>query len=544
MKRVSVIVGILAVLSSTAWSRDAYATVERFALIIGQNRGAPGEVELRYAEDDANKMYDVLRQLGNFRAEHTVLMRGTDAAGVRLALRDLDRRIRAHHNSGGQPAMLLVYYSGHADARDLHLDDTRLPLRELKQALAQSSAALRIVVLDSCRSGALTRVKGGQPAAQVRIQVRQNHTSAGTIFLTASSAGEDAQESDELSGSFFTHYLVSGLLGAADADSDGQVLLQEAYRYAYQHTLRASSRTLAGTQHPTFHYDVRGREQIVLTRVRLSRRRAIVQLPRDRTYLLFQGGRDGPVVAEVGRYDPVRRISVPAGRYFVRARAQRYLLEGGVTLVGGREQIASDQLFQRIDYARLVRKGVSDIRSVHGPRAGVRTRASLFNAGVCMGPYVGYAIQARNFTVVPRFDYCRAIGPDTTSAATSDATSDESLEATLAVHIAREWDLPWVTLGAALAPGVSLLGDSSIVTGSVFGNLRAVAVVGAHLSAIAELMGSSYAILEVGAQTYIQQKQINIFDASSTFRDPPKEVINELDAAIVLSVGAGIGVRF
>ena len=61
--------------------------------------------------------------------------------------------------------------------------------------------------------------------------------------LAATAASEDAQESDELRGSFFTHYLVSGLLGAADEDGDGAVTLAEAYDHAYAATLRATSRT-------------------------------------------------------------------------------------------------------------------------------------------------------------------------------------------------------------------------------------------------------------------------------------------------------------
>jgi uncharacterized caspase-like protein len=77
--------------------------------------------------------------------------------------------------------------------------------------------------------------------------------------LTASSANEDAQESDEIKGSFFTHALVSGLMGAADRDKNGVVVLEEAYRHAYDATVRASSRTFAGMQHPTFHYDSAGR---------------------------------------------------------------------------------------------------------------------------------------------------------------------------------------------------------------------------------------------------------------------------------------------
>ncbi len=160
--------------------------------------------------------------------------------------------------------MLLVYYSGHADAGALHLGGSRLELAELEQLVRGSAAAFRLLVLDSCRSGALTRVKGGTPIPPFDIQLNERVTGEGAVFLTSSSASEDSQESDELKGSFFTHALLSGLLGAADENGDGKVTLDEAYRHAYEATLRASSRTLAGTQHPTFQYDLRGTGDLVL----------------------------------------------------------------------------------------------------------------------------------------------------------------------------------------------------------------------------------------------------------------------------------------
>jgi hypothetical protein len=57
---------------------------------------------------------------------------------------------------------------------------------------------------------ALTRVKGGHAIPPFAV-APPSIASEGVAFLTSSAANEDAQESDALSGSFFTHYLVSGL---------------------------------------------------------------------------------------------------------------------------------------------------------------------------------------------------------------------------------------------------------------------------------------------------------------------------------------------
>jgi len=147
------------------------------------------------------------------------------------------------------------------------------------------------------------------PAFAARVD--EQLSGEGVVFLTSSSANEDAQESDEIQGSFFTHYFRSGLLGAADDDADGRVTLDEAYRYAHSSTLRASSRTWAGLQHPTFRYELRGQGELVLSELpRATGSHASLSFPADRDYLVMATDPLGPVVAEVSRYARGRTLSV------------------------------------------------------------------------------------------------------------------------------------------------------------------------------------------------------------------------------------------
>jgi hypothetical protein len=90
--------------------------------------------------------------------------------------------------------------------------------------------------------------------------------------MTSSAEGEDSQESDALSGSFFTHYFNSGLIGAADQNHDGLVTLAEAFSFASEQTYRATVATAAGPQHPTFRFDLGGRQDLVLARPRTPRK--------------------------------------------------------------------------------------------------------------------------------------------------------------------------------------------------------------------------------------------------------------------------------
>ncbi|HET9751788.1 MAG TPA: caspase family protein, partial [Myxococcales bacterium] len=283
----------------------AAAQVEKFAMVVGNDTGQPPDAALRYSETDAARMAAVLQEVGGVRPENLVLLRGQDAATVRRALIAVNDRVRA---ARGQ-TVLIVYYSGHADAGALHLGGTSLELPELEQLVRGSAASFRLLVLDACRSGALTRVKGGAPIPPFEIRIDERVAGEGAVFLTSSSASEDSQESDDIKGSFFSHALISGLLGAADENGDGRVTLDEAYRYAYDATLRASSRTLAGLQHPTFQYEVRGQGNLVLSTLDGNAPgRAWVSLPAGRTWLLFNGSEEGAVVAEVGARDKARRL--------------------------------------------------------------------------------------------------------------------------------------------------------------------------------------------------------------------------------------------
>lgn len=394
--------GLLCVL---AWHGTALAE-ERHAIVIGNNRGEAGEVPLRYAEADAEKMAGVLLDVGGVAAEHLVLLQGADVADVRRALVTVNERIRS-----GRPeeSVLIVYYSGHADEEALHLGDTALGLDELRGLVQGSAAAFRLLMLDACRSGGLTQVKGGRMIPPSTMFFRDDLVGQGMVYLSATAADEDAQESEEIRGSFFTHYLVTGLLGAADVDGDGAVDLNEAYRFAYDNTLRASSRSLGGTQHPTFRQDIKGKGDIVLTRWSAPGDRAFMRFPPGQTWLVIRDSEGGAIIAEVGAQDRYRTIGVRPGQYFVRGRGRDALLEGTVEAQPRSTIDVANVSLERTAYARLVRKGGSQApKVVHGIQLAYRLRSGLeSNSTVCQGMFGGYSADLRAVTLIGRIGFCR-----------------------------------------------------------------------------------------------------------------------------------------
>ncbi len=426
----------------------AAAQVERFAVVVGNDVGQPPDVALSYAETDASRVASVLQEVGGVRPENLIELRGQDAATVRRTLIAVNERVR----TAGRQTVLVVYYSGHADAGALHLGATQLEMGELEQLVRGSAATFRLLILDACRSGALTRVKGGAPIPPFDIRLGERVAGEGAVFLTSSSASEDSQESDEIKGSFFTHALVSGLLGAADENGDGRVTLDEAYRYAYETTLRASSRTLAGMQHPTFQYEVRGQGDLVLATLEpKAPNRAWIELPQGRTWLLFQGSQDGAVVGEVGAHDKSRRLSVRAGRYFVRGRGADMLLEGVLDAPAGSSLPLDESRLERTKYARLVRKGGGGADAVASVEAEGRLRSSLVDdAGVCSGAALGVAVALQEITLTPRFGWCRSSFANPGIHASVDQYD-------LELSAAHVWDLRLVSLELGLTAGGALL---------------------------------------------------------------------------------------
>jgi hypothetical protein len=429
-----------------ALSRLAAGEVARYALVIGHDRGHADDPDLRYAETDARRLADALIELGRFAPDRVTVLRGPSPDAVQGALIGLNDRIRTR----GEPAVLVVFYSGHADARALHLGGQDLALDRLEQLVRGSAAAFRLLIVDACRSGALTRVKGGTPVPAAPIVLAERLPADGLVVWTSSSATEDAQESDELGGSFFTHHLVSGLLGAADANGDAAVSLGEAYAYAYDATLRASSKTLAGVQHATFREDARGVADLTLSWLD-GPGRGLAVFPPGHDYLVMRGGPDGAVVAEVGARDAERRVSLRSGRYFVRARTPDALLEGTIAIAAGARTAVDEAGLARIAYARLVRKGAGGRRRADRVELGYTVRSSVYaDAGPCHGVTGGWAADLAAFSLGVRGVACRGGARN----AFLDASHDQLGAEGRAVHA---WDAGRVSVALGVLGGAGLL---------------------------------------------------------------------------------------
>jgi hypothetical protein len=293
--------------------------LHRFAVIAGNDRGGVDTRRLLYAGADARKVYDILTRLGGVRTEDANLIVDGSAADLQAALARVER-LAAEATRRGEHTALFFYYSGHAKDGALRLGDSRLSLDALKALVAAAPVDIRIAILDSCRSGAMTRSKGARKAPAFEIESESPRDAKGLVILTSSASDEDSQESDLIGGSYFSHHLASGLLGGADRSGDGRVTLFEAYAYAYDRTVADTADSAAGAQHPTFSYDLAGNGDLVLTDV--AARHEGIYLPREApSGVYFMVDSQGFVAAEINKGDGVdRRVALAPGRYRVKRR--------------------------------------------------------------------------------------------------------------------------------------------------------------------------------------------------------------------------------
>ena len=382
------------VATSLCAAARAGAEPTRILVAVGQKNGLPAEQPLRYADRDAVRVRDVLVGLGGVRAEDAFVLTGATRAQLFAAL---DRAKARAAQRKPEDVTLVFYFSGHGDREGLHLEGERVPLADLQAKLAEVPAALRLSVTDACRT---TREKGFAADEPFAVHATDTAQATGQVWLHASSDGEAAQESDELQGAIFTHTWLNGLRGAADANGDARVTLDESFAFAHSQTLIRSAKSSGVLQKPEAVVTLRELAPLVLTET--APRMAKLALPalRDAHFLVYAAGSKA-VLSEVWS-SPNRRIAlaVPPGRYVVLRRLGGGAGSAQIALGQGESRELEERDFVSEALARVARKGdepasadvdreVSPATRHHELSAGYDLGADT-RAGLVQGPRAGY----------------------------------------------------------------------------------------------------------------------------------------------------------
>jgi hypothetical protein len=216
-----------------------------FAVVIGNNKSlGRRRPELRYADDDAARYFEILQTMAPGRVTLlTDLDRDTErlfptahanaqpptTEKLQAVGRKLTEQIRAAQASGHETELYFVF-AGHGDVAEgegfIEMTDTRFGAKDLEAWLRAIPFTRGHVILDSCNSFFMLGVRkpGGRHFATSEDAARTLSSRLPNVgvFLSTSADGE-AFEWSEIQSGIFSHVVRSGLLGGADANADGSV---------------------------------------------------------------------------------------------------------------------------------------------------------------------------------------------------------------------------------------------------------------------------------------------------------------------------------
>jgi len=352
-------------------------SMRRFGIFIGSNNGGRDRVMLHYAISDAQAMSKVFKEMGGIADADSILL-------VEPTIREVNNRIDALREqvirSRGvyKRTEIVFYYSGHSDEEGLLLNRERYPYRELRSRINNIPSDMRIVILDSCASGAFTRIKGGSKTQPFLVD--SSLSAEGYAFLTSSSADEASQESDRIRASYFTHSLVSGLRGAADSVGDGRVTLNELYRFAYTATMALTETSMYGAQHPSYDIQVNGTGDVVLTDIKETS--AALAFDEKLTGRLSIRDSSDHLIAEITKTAarPLE-LGLEPGSYRITLQQGETLSRAQVTLAEGKRALVSQKDFTAISGspARLRGDGEDDEAEKETPQEGNTLYTFFYN---------------------------------------------------------------------------------------------------------------------------------------------------------------------
>lgn len=231
---------------------DTDPDVKVWAVIIGAER-YQHMPSLRYTKSDAFYLYAHLRspEGGALPANQIRLLVDENATHRNIIMAMKDIYLRADEND-----VVLFYFSGHGlQGAFLPVDydgfENRLEHYEIRDALLATRARHKVVIADACHSGSLdsgVSSADGLAARNVDKKLARYYQAlhdarAGTALLLSSKGVEYSLEDGGLRSGVFSHFLIRGLEGEADADQDDMVTINELFNFVHRET-----RTYTGNQ--------------------------------------------------------------------------------------------------------------------------------------------------------------------------------------------------------------------------------------------------------------------------------------------------------
>ena len=199
-------------------------------------------IALKYPQSDALEMQGLWRgpEGGSLDYDHIMVL-----TNDRATRRNILDSMRVLFSRASEDDLVVFYFSGHGLKgaflpHDYDDNDVKIEYTELNSLLKACPAKHKLVIGDACFVGSLWASKSVETSIlQSRDEVQSdaffrelNRTAPGTAFLLSSSADEESFEISSYGRSIFTHYILEGLKGAANANDDDVITVKELFDYA------------------------------------------------------------------------------------------------------------------------------------------------------------------------------------------------------------------------------------------------------------------------------------------------------------------------
>ena len=230
--------------------KDSDVTLERrnaYAIIIGIE-DYPGTInDLDYCVDDANSIYNLLRNTYHFQSNniHTLLDSEATKSNIINAFQLISFIIKPGD-------LFFFYYSGHGGKNSLFEEyinpydsisasSNRLYDSDLNSYLGWVTTAEQYIVIDACNSGGM--IDEAQAPSR--------------FFMTACEDNELSIETSAFRHGVFTYYFLGSLISALDSNGDGVKSMEEQFAYTYGRTVSYSS-SIGAIFHPDSYDGITG----------------------------------------------------------------------------------------------------------------------------------------------------------------------------------------------------------------------------------------------------------------------------------------------
>ena len=234
---------------------DYNKEIKIWAIVIGAARYSSMPT-LKYTDDDAYQVYAFLKspEGGALPDNQIRLLIDEDATRNNILF-----AMRAVFTRADENDVILFYFSGHGiEGAFLPIDfdgiNNTLQHSEIRDLLMASKAKHRIVLADACHSGGLLAMKTPIHLEVQKLYKAFEDSKGGTALLMSSKGEEYSLEDGGLRSGVFSHFMIRGLKGEADQNSDKIVNIQELYNYTYKqvkkYTASVQTPVLTGTFDP------------------------------------------------------------------------------------------------------------------------------------------------------------------------------------------------------------------------------------------------------------------------------------------------------